>query len=71
MLIKEPDNILHLLILKVGSQYYACASVTTGSAVETNGRMYVYVRLENISILCIFPFVSTALPVVTLAHTSY
>ena len=62
------------ICIKVGSQYDACASVTTGSAVETNGRMYAYIRLENISILTcvyIFPFVSTALLVVTLAHASY
>ena len=32
--------------VKVGSQYGACASVTTGSAIETNGSMYAYVRIE-------------------------
>ena len=60
--------------LKVGSQYDVCASVMTGSAVETNGRMYACVRLKKISILTyayMLPFVSTALPVVTLAHASY
>ena len=57
--------------IKVGSQYDACASVTTGSAVGTNGKMYTHVRIEifsNLTYAYILPFVSTALPVVTLAH---
>ena len=60
--------------LKVGSQYDACANVTTRSAVETNGKMYTHVRIEifsNLMYAYILPFVSTALPVVTLAHASY
>ena len=54
--------------------YTHVTSVTTGSAIEKNGSMYAYVRLEEISILTyvyMLPFVSIALPVVTLAHASY
>ena len=56
--------------------YTHIISVTTGSAIEKNGSMYVYVRLEEMSILTymyvyMLPFVSIALPVVTLAHASY
>ena len=62
----EPHNVLHSL--KVASQYDACASITTGSAVETNGRMYAYIRIEiifsNLMYMYILPLVSIALQVI-------
>ena len=62
----KPHNILHSLT--VASQYDACASVTTGSAVETNGRMYAGIHqnrnISNLTYVYILPLVSIALQVV-------
>ena len=57
---------MFLMFLKMGSQYDTCASIMTGSAIETSGRMYMYIRIEifsNLTYAYIIPFVSTALPV--------
>ena len=57
--------------INLGSQYDACASVTIGSAVETNGSMYSYVRIEFFSNLTYAYIVSIALQVMILMHVSY
>ena len=52
-------------------QCFSCTIITTGSAVETNGRMSQCVMIENVPILmhrCLLPLVCTALLVMKQAH---